>query len=76
MIQPLDGIRSKTRSYQLFYDLAKPVLPLLRRLMPNTILTTAEMGRAMLAAVRKGAGRQALEESSLQPEQESELEPE
>jgi hypothetical protein len=61
VIQPLHGIRSKTRSYQLFYDLSKPLLPLLRRLMPNSILTTVDMGQAMLAAVRKGAGRQVLE---------------
>lgn len=60
-IEPLDGIRSKTRSYQVFYSLAKPVLPLLRRLMPNTILTTAEVGAAMLAAARKGQGRRVLE---------------
>ena len=60
-IQPLDGIRSKTRSYQLFYSLAKPILPLMRRLMPNTILTTTEVGNAMLNAARKGNGRRVLE---------------
>ena len=61
LIEPLDGIRSKTKSYQLFYSLTKPVLPLLRKLMPNTILSTAEVGRAMLAASRQGAGRRILE---------------
>jgi len=61
VIQPLDGIRSKTKSYRLLYSLAKPVLPLLRKLMPNSILSTADMGRAMLAAARKGEGRRILE---------------
>jgi len=61
VIEPLDGIRSKTRSYQIFYSLTKPVLPLMRRLMPNRILTTAEVGEAMLAAARKGNGRRVLE---------------
>lgn len=60
-IQPLDGISSKTRSYRLFYSLAKPILPLMRRLMPNTILTTTEVGNAMLNAARKGNGRRVLE---------------
>src|SRR6202007_411865 len=35
MIVPMDGVRSSTRSYQLFYDLAKPVLPLLHQLFPR-----------------------------------------
>ncbi len=56
VIQPLHGVRSKTRSYQLFYSLTKPILPLLRKAMPNTILTTVDMGRAMLAAVRTCSG--------------------
>lgn len=61
VIQPLDGIRSKTRSYQVFYSLTKPILPLLRKLMPNTILSTNDMGQAMLNAARKRSGRQVLE---------------
>src|SRR6476469_6135666 len=32
LIQPLHGIRSKTRSYRVFYTLSAPVLPLLKRL--------------------------------------------
>ena len=61
VIQPLDGIRSKTRAYQLFYSLTKPILPLARKLMPNSIVTTRDMGQAMLAVARKGGGRQVLE---------------
>jgi uncharacterized protein YbjT (DUF2867 family) len=54
MIQPLGGIKSKTPSYRIFYSLVKPVLPLLRALLPNEIVTTAQMGQAMLNAVRRG----------------------
>jgi uncharacterized protein YbjT (DUF2867 family) len=61
VIQPLDGIRSKTRSYRLLYVLAAPVLPLLRRAFPNSILTTREIGRAMLAVARNGWPRPVLE---------------
>jgi hypothetical protein len=60
-IQPLDGIRSKTRAYRLGYVLAAPVLPLLRHAFPNSISTTREMGQAMLAVARNGWPRRVLE---------------
>jgi uncharacterized protein YbjT (DUF2867 family) len=56
IIQPLDGIQSKTGSYRLFYSLAKPFLRLAHALFPRHVLTTAEVGDAMLNAVRRGAG--------------------
>lgn len=61
VIQPLDGIRSKTRAYRLGYVVMAPVLPLLRRAFPNSVLTTREIGRAMLAVARKGWPRPVLE---------------
>jgi uncharacterized protein YbjT (DUF2867 family) len=60
-IQPLDGIRSKTASYRILYALTKPLLPLLRRAMPNQILTTREMGQAMLNVARRGYPKRILE---------------
>jgi uncharacterized protein YbjT (DUF2867 family) len=56
IIQPLDGIHSKTESYRLFYSLAKPFLPLAHALFPRHVLTTAEVGEAMINAARRGAG--------------------
>lgn len=61
VIQPLDGIRSKTRAYRLGYVVMAPVLPLLRRAFPNSVLTTREIGRAMLAVARNGWPRPVLE---------------
>ena len=60
-IQPLHGIRSKTPLYRHFYAVAQPVLPALRRLLPNQILTTEELGRAMLVAAKRGAPKSILE---------------
>jgi uncharacterized protein YbjT (DUF2867 family) len=60
-IQPLDGIRSKTASYRILYALTKPLLPLLRWAMPNQILTTREMGQAMLNVARRGYPKPILE---------------
>jgi uncharacterized protein YbjT (DUF2867 family) len=65
MIQPLDGIKSKTTAYRVFYSLFKPVLPLLRAALPKQVLTTRQMGRAMLAVVRNGAPRRVLESADI-----------
>jgi uncharacterized protein YbjT (DUF2867 family) len=61
VIQPLDGIRSKTRAYRLGYVFMAQVLPLLRRAFPNSISTTREIGQAMLAVARNGWPRPVLE---------------
>jgi uncharacterized protein YbjT (DUF2867 family) len=61
IILPLHGIRSKTTWYRLSYAFGKPVLPLLRRLFPDIVLTTEQMGRAMLAVARHGAPKRILE---------------
>lgn len=61
MIQPLDGIQSKTPAYRILYKLTGPLLPLLRRALPNQVLTTREIGQAMLAVARKGYDKRILE---------------
>jgi uncharacterized protein YbjT (DUF2867 family) len=61
VIQPLDGIRSKTRVYQIFYVVLAPVMWLLRRAFPRSISTTCEIGRAMLFVARNGWPRPLLE---------------
>jgi uncharacterized protein YbjT (DUF2867 family) len=65
VIQPLDGIRSKTRVYRLGYVFMAPVLPLLRRAFPNSISTTREIGQAMLAVARNGWPRPVLESKDI-----------
>ncbi len=61
VIQPLDGIRSKTPAYRMLYALFKPLFPLVRWLMPNQVVTTREVGRAMLEVTRKGYPTRILE---------------
>jgi uncharacterized protein YbjT (DUF2867 family) len=60
-IQPLDGIQSRTRLYRVAYAAIAPLYPLLKRLFPGTVTTTAQLGRAMLAVARHGFGRPVLE---------------
>jgi hypothetical protein len=55
LIQPLHGIRSRTRFYRLAYAVLGPLVPLLDRLFPDRVTTTERMGLAMLEAVRAGA---------------------
>jgi uncharacterized protein YbjT (DUF2867 family) len=54
-IQPLHGVRSKTRLYQAVYDVAGPLLGLLVRLAPSWATTTERIGRAMLVVAKRGA---------------------
>ena len=61
VIEPLNGARSKTRGYRLFYAAAKPFLSTLRALFPNHILSTEDIGQAMLTVARHGAAKAVLE---------------
>ena len=61
LIVPLHGIRSKTRSYRIFYALLRPLLPALQALLPRYVTTTEQVGRAMLAVARHGASKPVLE---------------
>jgi uncharacterized protein YbjT (DUF2867 family) len=61
IIEPLDGIRSKTNAYQIFYTLGKPLLPVIRLIFPNSIVTTRQVGRAMLTVARNGWPKRVLE---------------
>ena len=61
LIQPVHGVVSKTALYRAFYAVAAPVMPLLLRALPNYILTTEEVGRAMLKVVREGYAKRVLE---------------
>jgi uncharacterized protein YbjT (DUF2867 family) len=65
LIQPLYGIRSRTGWYQAIYTVLGPCFPLLRWLFPKAILTTEELGRAMLRVARDGAPSPVLEAADL-----------
>lgn len=64
MIEPV-GVTSKTTAYRWFYALARPLLPLLRAMLPDQVLSTPQVGQAMLAAVRNGAPKRVLESADI-----------
>ncbi len=55
LIRPLHGIRSKTPLYHAFYVALAPLLWLLAWLFPRSVVSTEQVGRAMLAAAARGA---------------------
>ena len=61
IIVPLHGATSKTKVYRAFYAALGPLLPLLRRAFPNQVLTTEQVGRAMLAVAAQGSAKRVLE---------------
>lgn len=65
VIQPVEGVRSRTRWYRALYAVLGPAMPLLRRAFPGQVVTTAELGRAMLAVARDGHPRPILERQDI-----------
>lgn len=61
VIQPLDGIQSRTPAYRILYALSKPLLPVLHWALPGHVVTTQELGRAMLRVARHGYTKRVLE---------------
>jgi hypothetical protein len=53
-IQPVKGVRSKTTLYRTFYAVLAPLYPMLRRIFPNHVTTTENLGLAMLRVVEDG----------------------
>src|SRR5437879_11329895 len=64
-IQPLHGIRSKTRLYQFVYSALTPILPLLKSAFPKSITTTEELGCAMINVARNGYPKPILETADI-----------
>ena len=60
-IQPLHGSTSRTPLYRLLYRVLGPFLPLLKKVSPDSLTTTEQLGRAMLHAAQKGAPQPILE---------------
>ncbi|GAA1855463.1 NAD-dependent epimerase/dehydratase family protein [Asanoa iriomotensis] len=60
-IQPLHGIRPRSRFYRVLLSAGGFLIPLFRRLAPTQVVTTEEVGKAMLAVARTGAPKHILD---------------
>jgi len=65
LIVPMHGVRSKTRLYRVFYTVMTPFLPVLKALFPRAIITTEQLGRAMLRLARSGYSKHVLETTDI-----------
>ena len=61
MLLPMNREISKTRWTRVSYFLFRPLLPLIRALAPAAVISTEELGRAMIRAAREGAPKRVLE---------------
>ncbi|WKA56470.1 NAD-dependent epimerase/dehydratase family protein [Planococcus shixiaomingii] len=62
-IIPMHGVKSKTKLYQFFYDILKPLNPLL--LKSNTVITSEQVGKAMIQVARAGFSHPVIESRDL-----------
>ena len=60
VIQPLKGVRAKSKWINLTYALFKPLIWLIKIIFPHSITTSAAMGQAMINAVARGHEKQHL----------------
>ena len=56
-IQPVKGVRSRTRLYNAIYAVAGPLTPLMSRIAPSLVTTTEKIGRALIRVARDGANQ-------------------
>ena len=61
LLIPKHGEVSKTRWTRVAYRLFRPLLPLVRLVAPSVMITTEELGRAMLRVAKEGASTRILE---------------
>jgi uncharacterized protein YbjT (DUF2867 family) len=64
-IQPMDGVKSKTRLYRGIYAVTGPLFPLLRRVGRKFVTSTRVLSRAMIAVAARGTDKRVLESADI-----------
>jgi uncharacterized protein YbjT (DUF2867 family) len=64
-IQPLHGVRTKTKWYGAVYSMMAPLYPVWKLLFSKYVTTTECVGRAMLNVAKQGAFRSVLENQDI-----------
>jgi len=64
-LRAMHGEVSKTRWTRIGYAVLRPLLPLARAIAPEAVISTEELGRAMIRAARQGAPKRVLEPRDL-----------
>ena len=61
IIQPMHGIKSRTRLYNILYPVVYPLLLIAKLIRPASVTTTERVGQAMLHVARNGFPKKILE---------------
>ena len=64
-LRAMHGEVSKTRWTRIAYTAFRPLMPLLRAVAPGAVISTEELGRAMICVARQGAPKRVLENRDL-----------
>lgn len=64
-LRPMHGERSKAPGGGVLLSVLSPMWPILQRLWPNGVITTEELGRAMILAARNGGPKRVLDNADL-----------
>jgi uncharacterized protein YbjT (DUF2867 family) len=64
-LRPMHGERSKSYGGGVLLAVMSPLWPILQWLWPNGVITTEELGRAMILAARNGGPKRVLESADL-----------
>ena len=64
-IQPLHGIKSKTKLYNALYAVVGTMYPVWKAIFPKYVTTTEQLGRAMIKVARQGAAKHVLENEDI-----------
>ena len=65
-IQPMHGVASKTPLYRIFYVVLSWLYPVLRLAARKYVITTEDLGRAMIKIAKSGAPKRVLENSDIE----------
>ena len=60
-LRAMHGEAPKTRWTRIAYAVFRPFLPLVEAIAPGTVISTEQLGRAMIRAARQGAPKRVLE---------------
>jgi uncharacterized protein YbjT (DUF2867 family) len=60
-IQPVHGVKSRTRLYRALYAIATPLYPIVKLVSGKSAITSEDVGRAMIEAAANGAPKPLLE---------------
>ena len=75
VIVPLHAVKSKTALYQFVYVLTKPLFAVIRAIRRDALVTSVDIGQAMLAVARDGYPRPILEVADIKQAARSRISP-